>query len=229
MADGQRKDGRRFSEGHPHPLGATWDGRGVNFALFSVNATKVEVCLFDGDGKKEIDRIELPEFSDEVWHGYVPDIGPGTIYGYRVYGPYEPEAGHRFNPNKLLLDPYALAHAGELRWDPACFGYQMETGDDLTFDERDSAPFMPKSVVVDPNFDWKGEAVKHHVHWDRTILYEAHVRGFTRLRQDIDQHLRGTYAGLASQPVIDYIRSLGMSSVELLPVHTFIDDKLLLE
>jgi isoamylase len=219
----------RLGQGLPYPCGATWDGSGTNFALFSANATRVELCLFDAPHGRETERITLPEYSNQIFHGRLEGVGPGTFYGYRVYGPYEPEAGHRFNPNKLLLDPYALAHAGELRWDPACFGYQMETGDDLTFDERDSAPFMPKSVVVDPNFDWKGEAVKHHVHWDRTILYEAHVRGFTRLRQDIDQHLRGTYAGLASQPVIDYIRSLGMSSVELLPVHTFIDDKLLLE
>jgi isoamylase len=219
----------RLGQGLPYPCGATWDGSGTNFALFSANATRVELCLFDAPHGRETERITLPEYSNQIFHGRLEGVGPGTFYGYRVYGPYEPEAGHRFNPNKLLLDPYALAHAGELRWDPACFGYQMETGDDLTFDERDSAPFMPKSVVVDPNFDWKGEAVKHHVHWDRTILYEAHVRGFTRLRQDIDQHLRGTYAGLASHPVIDYIRSLGMSSVELLPVHTFIDDKLLLE
>jgi isoamylase len=219
----------RLGQGLPYPCGATWDGSGTNFALFSANATRVELCLFDAPHGRETERITLPEYSNQIFHGRLEGVGPGTFYGYRVYGPYEPEAGHRFNPNKLLLDPYALAHAGELRWDPACFGYQMETGDDLTFDERDSASFMPKSVVVDPNFDWKGEAVKHHVHWDRTILYEAHVRGFTRLRQDIDQHLRGTYAGLASQPVIDYIRSLGMSSVELLPVHTFIDDKLLLE
>jgi isoamylase len=219
----------RPGQGLPYPCGATWDGSGTNFALFSANATRVELCLFDAPHGREIERITLPEYSNQIFHGRLEGVGPGTFYGYRVYGPYEPEAGHRFNPNKLLLDPYALAHAGELRWDPACFGYQMETGDDLTFDERDSAPFMPKSVVVDPNFDWKGEAVKHHVHWDRTILYEAHVRGFTRLRPDIDQRLRGTYAGLASQPVIDYIRSLGMSSVELLPVQTFIDDKLLLE
>ena len=219
----------RLREGLPYPCGAAWDGSGTNFALFSANATRVELCLFDAPNGRETERITLPEYTNQIFHGRLEGIGPGTFYGYRVYGPYEPEAGHRFNPNKLLLDPYALAHAGALQWNPACFGYQMETGDDLTFDERDSAPFMLKCVVVDPNFDWKGEAVKHHVHWNRTIVYEAHVRGFTRLRNDVPEHLRGTYAGLACAPVIDYVRSLGVSSVELLPVHTFIDDKLLLE
>jgi glycogen operon protein len=164
-------------EGQPHPRGATWDGKGVNFALFSAHATKVEVCLFDASGQKETARIELPEYRDEVWHGYVPDIGPGTIYGYRVHGPYAPDEGHRFNPNKLLLDIYARAHIGELKWDPAVFGYKLETQDDSTFDERDSAPFMPKSVVVDPDFDWKREKVWKPVPWDRAIIYETHVRG----------------------------------------------------
>jgi glycogen operon protein len=159
-------------EGLPYPLGAHWDGKGTNFALFSANATKVEVCLFDGD--KET-RIELPEYTDEVFHGYLPEVGPGTFYGYRVHGPYEPPAGHRFNPNKLLLDPYARAHAGHLEWNPAVFGYKMESGDDLTFDERDSAPFMPKCVIVDQGFDWTGEAGRKNVPWDLTIIYETHV------------------------------------------------------
>ena len=219
----------RLREGLPYPCGASWDGSGTNFALFSAHATRVELCLFDAPHGRETERITLPEYTNQIFHGRVEGIGPGTFYGYRVYGPYEPEAGHRFNPNKLLLDPYAVAHAGALIWDPACFGYQMESGDDLSFDERDSAPFMPKCVVVDPNFDWRGEAAKHHVHWDRTVLYEAHVRGFTRLRGDIPEHLRGTYAGLACAPVVEYLRSLGVSSLELLPVHTFIDDQLLLE
>ncbi len=217
------------SAGLPYPCGASWDGTGTNFALFSAHATRVELCLFDAPHGREIERITLPEYTNQIYHGRLEGVGPGTFYGYRVYGPYEPEAGHRFNHNKLLLDPYAVAHAGKLRWDPACFGYQMETGDDLTFDERDSAPFMPKCVVVDPNFDWHGEPAKHHVHWDRTIIYEAHVRGLTRLRNDVPEPLRGTYAGLGCAPVIDYVRSLGVTSVELLPVHTFIDDKLLLE
>src|SRR3712207_5397417 len=134
-------------EGRPYPLGATWDGLGVNFALFSANAAKVELCLFDEEGQVELERIELPEYTNEVWHGYLPDARPGTVYGYRVHGPYEPAQGHRFNPNKLLLDPYAKQLVGQLEWNPALFGYQMETGDDLTFDERDSAAFMPKCRV----------------------------------------------------------------------------------
>jgi glycogen operon protein len=142
----------RLSEGLPYPLGATWDGLGVNFALFSANATKVELCLFDAAGKREIERIVLPEYTDEVWHGYLPDARPGTIYGFRVHGPYEPAAGHRFNPNKLLLDPYAKQIIGRLQWNPALFGYRMETGDDLSFDERDSAPFTFKGCVIDTAF-----------------------------------------------------------------------------
>ena len=141
----------RVREGMPNPLGATWDGLGVNFALFSAHATKVELCLFDESGETEIERVELPEYTDEVWHGYLPDARPGTVYAYRVHGPYEPEAGHRFNPNKLLLDPYAKQLVGELTWDPAVFGYTAGT-EDLTFDERDSASFMPKCRVIDPAF-----------------------------------------------------------------------------
>ncbi|WP_031335043.1 glycogen debranching protein GlgX [Rhodopseudomonas sp. B29] len=213
-------------EGLPYPLGACWDGAGTNFALFSANATKVEVCLFDGDKER---RIELPEYTDEVFHGYIPDVGPGTFYGYRVYGPYEPENGHRFNHNKLLLDPYARAHAGSLKWDPAVFGYKMESGDDTTFDERDSAPFMPKCVVVDAGFDWRGEPGRKFVPWDQTIIYETHVKGFTKLHPGVPEDLRGTYAGFGSQAVVDYIASLGITAVELLPIHTFVDDSYLLE
>ena len=182
-------------EGLPYPQGATWDGKGTNFALFSANATKVEICLFDATGKTETARIELPEYTDQIFHGYLPDVGPGTFYGYRVHGPYTPEQGHRFNPNKLLLDPYARAHAGELIWDPAVFGYQMESGDDLTFDERDSAPFVPKCVVVDPDFDWKGEPDRQAIPWDHTIVYETHVKGFTKrhpkVRREAAWHLCG--------------------------------------
>ena len=215
-------------EGLPYPKGATWDGKGVNFALFSAHATKVELCLFDADGKTETARIELPEYRDEIWHGYVPDIGPGTIYGFRVHGPYKPDEGHRFNANKLLLDPYARAHIGELKWDPAVFGYKMGE-EDTTFDERDSAPFMPKCVVVDPNFDWKRERVWRVVPWDRTIVYETHVRGFTKLHPGVPENERGTFAGLAHKDVVGYIKSLGVTTVELLPVHTFINDSFLLE
>ena len=169
-----------LKEGLPYPLGATWDGDGVNFALFSANATKVEICLFDETGARERERIELPEFTDEVWHGYIAGMRPGGIYGYRVHGPYRPDAGHRFNPHKLLLDPYARGHFGDLKWNPAVFGYKMESRDDLTFDERDSAPFVPKCVVVDPDFDWKGEPGRRAVPWENTILYEMHIRGFTK-------------------------------------------------
>ncbi len=219
----------RIKEGLPHPRGAVWDGEGTNFALFSANATKVEICLFDSSGKRETDRIELPEYTDQIFHGYLPGVTPATFYGYRVHGPYAPEAGHRFNPNKLVLDPYARAHAGELKWDPAVFGYQMESADDLTFDERDSAPFMPKCVVVDPNFDWHGEPGRRFVPWDHTIIYETHVKGFTKLHPGVPESLRGTYAGLGTKAVVDYIKSIGVTSVELLPVHSFINDSHLLE
>ena len=219
----------RVREGLPHPRGATWDGKGVNFSLFSAHATKVELCLFDSRGEKEQQRIELPEYTDEIWHGYIEGIGPGTVYGYRVHGPYEPEQGHRFNPNKLLLDPYSREFVGQLRWDHACFGYTIGAdGDDLTFDERDSAPFVPKSVVVDPGFDWK-QNLKPLVPWDRTIIYETHVRGFTKLHPAVPESLRGTFAGLGTAEVIEYIKSLGITSIELMPIHTFINDSLLLE
>jgi len=215
-------------EGLPHPRGAIWQGKGVNFALFSAHATRVELCLFDETGERETARIDLPEYTDEIWHGYVPDVHPGAIYGYRVHGPYEPSGGHRFNPNKLVLDPYAQGHFGDLKWDPAVFGYQLESGDDTTLDERDSAPFMPKCVVVDPNFDWKGAPTRRSVPWEHTIVYELHLRGYTKLHPKVPDQWRGTYKGL-SNDVIEYIRSLGVTSVELLPVHTFINDSLLLD
>lgn len=216
-------------EGLPYPRGASWDGKGVNFSLFSAHATKVELCIFDSAGEQEIYRFELPEFTDEVWHGYVSGLGPGTVYGYRVYGPWEPDAGHRFNPNKLLIDPYARELVGELKWDPACFGYILGHKDaDRSFDTRDSAPFMPKSVVVDPGFDWKHSG-KPLVPWDRTIIYEMHVRGFTKLHPNVYPEYRGTFAGLTAPEVIRYIKSLGVTSVELMPVHTFINDQFLLE
>ncbi len=218
-------------EGLPHPRGASWDGEGTNFAIFSAHATKVEVCIFDEDGEKELERIELPEYTNQIWHGYLPEVRPGTVYGYRVHGPYEPQNGHRFNPNKLLLDPYAVAHRGELKWDPAVFGYQMESGDDTTFDERDSAPFMPKCVVVDPNFDWHGQNVLDEVRvpFDDTILYELHVKGFTKRFPGLEEPLRGTYAGLGQEEVVKYIKQLGITSVELLPIHFFINDSHLLD
>jgi isoamylase len=221
-------DKGQLREGMPHPLGATWDGKGVNFALFSAHAAQVELCLFDDKGERETTRIPLPEYTDEIWHGYISGVNPGTIYGYRVHGPYEPAGGHRFNPNKLVLDPYARGHFGDLKWDPAVFGYQLESGDDTSFDKRDSAPFMPKCVVVDPNFDWKGEPGRRTVPWAHTIIYELRLRGYTQLHPGLRGEWRGTYKGL-SDKVIEYIKSLGVTSVELLPVHTFISDGLLLD
>jgi isoamylase len=219
-----------IAEGLPFPRGAFWDGKGVNFALFSANATRVELCLFDETGKNEIQRIDLPEFTDEIWHGYIPKLSPGTVYGYRVHGPYEPEKGHRFNPNKLLLDPYARVHIGKLRWHDACFGYKIGAPEgDLSFDKRDSAPYMPKCLVVDPTFEWKQETRRHQVPWDHTIIYELHVRGYTKLHPKVPQKLRGTFAGLSRKDVIAYIKSLGVTTVELLPIHTFVNSRQLLD
>ena len=223
MPDGVRGRAPRLAEGHPYPLGATWDGVGVNFALFSAHATAVELCLFDARGEVEVQRIALPEHTDEVWHGYLPDARPGTVYGYRVHGPYDPDAGHRFNPRKLLLDPYARAHVGALRWGPEVYGYHYESGDDGRMDGRDSAAFVPKCVVIDPAFTWLRDR-RPAVPWTDTVLYEAHVRGFTKRHPLVPPELRGTYAGMATAPVVDYIRSLGVTSVELLPVHTFVSE-----
>jgi len=218
----------RVSEGLPYPMGASWNGLGVNFALFSANATRVELCLFDDSGEHEIGRVDLPEFTDEIWHGFLPDARPGTIYGFRVHGPYAPEEGHRFNHHKLLLDPYAKAVVGHLTWDPALFGYVMESGDDTTFDERDSAPFMPKARVIDPAFTW-GRDQPPAIPWDQTIFYETHVKGYTMHHPAVSESMRGTYAGLGSPEVVDYISKLGVTSVELLPIHMFVDDSQLLE
>jgi len=220
----------RVKEGSAEAHGAIWDGQGTNFTLFSANATRVEVCLFDSAGERELERITLPEYTDEFWHGYIPQVHPASVYGFRVHGPYEPEAGHRFNPNKLLLDPYARAHIGAVKWRPECFGYTLgaEAGD-LSFDERDSAPFVPKCVVVDPNFDWHGQPRKRSVPWDQTIVYETHVKGFTKRHPGVSDKRRGTYAGMGTKEVVDYVKSLGVTSVELLPIHTFIDDSYLQE
>ena len=220
----------RVTEGSAEAHGAIWDGRGTNFTLFSANATRVEVCLFDSNGNRERERLALPEYTDGFWHGYIPDVHPGSVYGLRVHGPYNPESGHRFNPNKLLLDPYARAHIGALKWAPECFGYTIGAeGDDLSFDERDSAPFVPKCVVVDPNFDWQGQPRSRGVPWDRTIVYETHVRGFTRLHPAVPEKHRGTYKGLAAREVVEYVKALGVTTIELLPLHTFINDSHLLE
>ncbi|MEF2073613.1 glycogen debranching protein GlgX [Consotaella aegiceratis] len=218
-----------LQEGRPFPLGATWDGLGVNFAIFSANATKVELCIFDFDGKRELERIELPEYTDEIWHGYLPEARPGMVYGYRVYGPYEPDAGHRFNPNKLLLDPYAKQLVGNLKWGPELFGYRIGHKDkDLSYDERDSARLMPKCRVIDPAFTWGSER-KPMTSWERSIVYEMHVKGYTKLNPHIPEKERGTFAGLAHARVANYLRALGVTAVELLPIHAFVDDSYLVE
>src|SRR5690554_6585541 len=196
----------RVSEGKPFPLGATWDGLGVNFALFSAHATRVELCLFDREGKQELERIELPEYTNEIWHGYLPDAHPGMVYGYRVHGPYEPDAGHRFNPNKLLIDPYAKQLVGDLRWSDRLFGYTLGSPDaDLSFDDRDSAACMPKARVIDPAFTW-GRHHRKQVPWEQTIIYETHVRGLSMRHPEVPEPVRGTFAGLMRPEVIQHIR-----------------------
>jgi isoamylase len=214
--------------GKPYPLGATWDGSGTNFALASESATGVELCLFDGDDPtRESRRITLSERTDFVWHAYLPDVGPGQLYGYRVQGPHRPTAGLRFNPHKLLLDPYARAIDGTLRWDDANFGYRVgHKRADLSRDDRDNAEFVPKCVVVDEAFDWEGDE-RPGVPLHRSVIYETHVRGMTMRHPEVPEELRGTYAGMATPPVIEYLKSLGVSAVELLPVHQFVSDRLL--
>lgn len=215
---------RRAEAGRPNKLGATFDGEGTNFALFSANAERVELCLFD-ENDNEVERVTLPEYSDEIWHGYLPGILPGQRYGYRVHGRYAPEEGHRFNPNKLLLDPYAKSLAGQIEWNGAHFGYKLDSPDkDLSFDERDSAPFTPKCEVGDTAFDWSKD-VKPDVPWDRTVFYELHVKGYTQLHPAVPENIRGTFDGLGQKAVIDHIKALGVTSVELLPIHAFLDDQ----
>jgi len=215
--------------GIPYPLGATWDGEGVNFALFSEHAESVELCIFDPKGRREIERIAIPWRTDQVWHCYLPEAMPGTTYGYRVYGPYDPERGHRFNPKKLLLDPYAKHITGNLRWHDAMFGYSIgHTKSDLIEDKRDSAHGMPKCMVIDQAFTW-GDDAPLRTPWHETIIYELHVKGFTYQHPDIPRQLRGTYSGLASAPAIDYFHRLGITAVELMPIHAFVDDRHLVE
>ena len=215
--------------GHPYPLGATWDGQGVNFALFSKHADRVELCAFDDKGKHERQRIELRERTNDVWHCYLPQARPGMAYGYRVHGRYKPEEGHRFNPHKLLLDPYTKDIVGELRWSDALYGYSVGSKrEDLSFDRRDSAAFMPKSRVLEPAFTW-GDDKRPSVPWQDMVIYELHVRGFSRLNPLVPEHLRGTYGALGTQPVIDYLQRLGVTTVELLPVHAFLNDRHLAE
>ena len=211
--------------GRPNPRGATWDGEGVNFALFSEHATRVELCILDPAGRRELQRIELRERTDDVWHCYLPEARPGLMYGYRVHGPYKPEEGHRFNPNKLLLDPYAKSLVGAPRWSDALFGYTIgHKREDLSFDRRDSAAGMPKCKVIDQAFTW-GEDRRPEIPRQDMVIYEMHVRGFTALHPEVPPALRGTYAGAASAPAIEHLRRLGATSVELLPVHAIIDER----
>jgi isoamylase len=214
--------------GTSDPLGATWNGEGVNFALFSEHATKVELCFFDEDNSPT-HTIELPERSHHIFHGYVPGIKPGQLYGYRVHGPYEPQNGHRFNPGKLLLDPYAKAIAGDIQWNDALFGYKI--GDnlaDLSFSDSDSAPFIPKNVVTAPNFDWEGDSPPK-IPYHETIVYELHVKGFTQLSPEIPENIRGKYSAISHPVSIKYFKDLGITAVELLPVHAFVSDRHLTE
>jgi isoamylase len=213
---------------HADALGAEFDGQGTNFALFSANATRVELCLFDDAGKTETHRLDLPAMEGGIWHGYLPGIGPGQVYGYRVHGPYDPANGHRFNPQKLLLDPYARELRGDIQWDNALHGYTVETGNDDAPDPRDSAAFMPKGVVVDPEFDWEADSALR-TRWQDSFIYEAHVRGLTMAHPKVPQADRGTFQGLASRPVIDHLKALGVTAVELLPVHAFANDQFLQE
>jgi glycogen operon protein len=212
--------------GGPHPLGATWDGSGVNFALFSENATSVELCLFDADGHEE--RIAIPERTDQVWHAYLPDLGPGQRYGYRVDGPWDPAGGHRFNPAKLLLDPYARGITGAIDGDALLTGHRIRPDGALERDERDSAPVMARGMVLDPGFDWEGDRPLGRP-WEETVIYEMHVRGFTRQHPEVEPHLRGSYGGLASDAAIGYLASLGITAVELMPVHHHVDERHLVE
>ncbi|SIT86667.1 glycogen debranching protein GlgX [Pontibaca methylaminivorans] len=215
--------------GSDAPLGATWDGSGVNFALFSAHATRVELCLFEPKGRRETDRIELPENTHQVWHGYLPWVRPGQLYGYRVHGPYAPDAGHRFNPHKLLIDPYARALHGNLRWHDALFGYRVGHRDgDLSFDRRDSAFVMPKCVVVDPAHTWGNDIRPAHP-WPETVIYEAHVKGISARNPALPEQMRGTFEGLAAPSTIAHLKRLGITAVELLPVHAFVDDRYLID
>src|SRR5262249_42726742 len=200
------------SPGHPYPRGATWTGTGVNFAIFSAHASKVELCLFDSpDATKESARIALPEQTDQVWHGFLPDARPNQLYGYRVHGPYEPSEGHRFNPHKVVMDPYATSVARTIRWSDEMFGYEVGHADvDLSFDARDNAAFAPLAAVVDPAFTW-GDDHAPRTAWHNTVIYEMHVRGFTKRHPAIPEHLRGTYEALTTEPAIEHLKTLGVT------------------
>ena len=220
----------RVWPGSPYPQGATWDGEGVNFSIFSENADGIELCLFDHpDDEKESFTFELTERTDLIWHCYLPDARPGQLYGYRVHGPYQPERGHRFNPHKLLIDPYGKAISGTIKRSDALYGYPIgDTEEDLVIDTRDSAPGMPKCVVIDPAFTW-GDDRAPRVPWNRTVIYEAHVRGLTVLHPAVPDDIRGKFLALAHDPVIDHLLSLGITAIELMPVHQFVADRRLVD
>ena len=220
----------RIWPGVPHPLGATWNGEGVNFALFSEHATAVELCLFDRpDAARESARIRLKERTNRIWHAYLPDVRPGQLYGYRVHGPYAPEHGHRFNANKLLLDPYAKAIGGTIKWSDAVFGYQIgDPAMDLSFCEQDSAGQLPKCVVVDSAFTW-GDDRPPRIPWSQSVIYECHVKGMTARHPAVPAHYRGTYQGMVCDPILDHLKDLGVTAVELLPVHHFVTERRLSE
>jgi len=216
----------RVLPGLPYPLGATWDGAGTNFSLFSAHATRVQLCLFDDRGRNER-RVDLPEMTHEVWHAYLPDVRPGQLYGYRVHGPYAPDAGHRFNPNKLLIDPYAKALSGRLQWHDSLFGYTIGHPDgDLSFDRRNSASFVPKGVVIDPAYTWGRERPAPRP-WHETVVYEMHARGYTMRHPEVPTNERGTIGALSRAPIVDYLTDLGITAIELLPIHAFVHDRLL--
>lgn len=223
----QRLSGHAIGPGKPWPLGASFDGDGVNFAVFSAHAERIDLCLFAPDGRKELVRLPLSQRDGDVWHLYVGGLTPGSLYGFRAYGPYQPEAGHRFNPNKLLIDPYAGQLSGRLKWSDALMGYKVGSPrGDLSFDTRDSAFAVPKSVVVDTSFNW-GTDQAPDVPMDETVIYEAHVKGLTELHPGVERGLRGSYLGMASDAVIAHLQKLGVTAIELLPVHAFMDDRFL--
>ncbi len=215
--------------GSPYPLGATWDGQGVNFALFADNAEGVELCLFDSvTGARETGKFKFHEKSHQIWHAYIPGLKPGQLYGYRVTGPYDPANGHRYNPNKLIIDPYTKAIASTVEWDDALFGYDLASGDDRVMSTSDSAPFTPKSVVIDQNYDWENDRAPKIPYYN-TIIYETHVKGFTHLHPGIPEDIRGTYAAIAHPITLSYLKELGITAIELMPVHHFITDRHLKE
>jgi isoamylase len=218
---------KKTSAGNPYPLGATWDGKGVNFAIFAANATSVELCLFQDNCKVEEIRIPLTERSRYIWHVYVQDVGPGQCYGYRLDGPYAPEEGHRYNPNKVLIDPYAKAISGPVEWHDSLFGYELGE-EDMSMSRSDNAEFIPKAVVVDLNYDWEGDTAPGRS-YSETVIYEAHVKGLTKLHPEVPEQIRGSYAAIGHPAIVAHLKSLGITAIELMPVHQFINDRHLLE